>query len=140
MKNHSLVTITYTLADGQAVEVEVSAEVAAALRETDLKERALQKQDKRHIAMRGFAEGITENYASLIGEDVADTFERMEECAVLHQVIECLPEVQRRRVKAYFFDELSLEEIAESEHVRLQSVHESIQSAVAKLKKLLRQP
>lgn len=131
------IKITYQLADGQTIEIEVSPEVATVLTETYRKELALQKQDKRHIARLGFTEGITESHASLMAEDVADLVERMEDYAQLHSAVDRLPEIQRHRIQLHFFEGLSVGEIADIEGACHQSVSESLQTAIENLQKTL---
>lgn len=45
---------------------------------------------------------------------------------------------QRRRIIAYYFDQKSLQEIAQCEGTSTQSIHESISLALSKLKKVLK--
>lgn len=55
----------------------------------------------------------------------------------LHEAIAILPEVQRRRVRMYFFDGMTLEEIASFENCKYQQIQKSIERAKQKIKKFL---
>ena len=55
----------------------------------------------------------------------------------LHEAIAILPEVQRRRVQMYFFDGMTLEEIASLEGCKYQQIQKSIERAKQKMKKIL---
>lgn len=56
----------------------------------------------------------------------------------LLEALEALTERQRRRIVAYYFDQKSLQEIAQCEGTSTQSIHESISLALSKLKKVLK--
>ena len=56
----------------------------------------------------------------------------------LKKAINCLTEVQKRRLKLYYFEDKTLKEIAELEHCSIASAKESIDSAINKLKKILK--
>ena len=56
----------------------------------------------------------------------------------LHEAIELLPEVQKRRIKMYFFEEMKQREIAQKEGVSLRKTQDSISKGIKKLKKILK--
>lgn len=56
----------------------------------------------------------------------------------LHYEIEKLSDIQRRRLKMYYFKNMTLNEIAKKEGCSIQSVYISIESAKEKLKKNLK--
>lgn len=55
----------------------------------------------------------------------------------LYQEIEKLPEIQKRRLKLYYFEEMTLEEIAQKEECSIHSVYVSIERGKENLKKFL---
>ena len=71
-----------------------------------------------------------------------DKHDRQEWERLLHQVAvgldQCLTPAQRRRLRLYYMERLTLEEIAETEQVRHQSISECIQHAKKILKKYLK--
>lgn len=136
MKN-PLITITYTLFNGQSIQIDVSPEVAAVLDETDRKMLALLKQDKRHLDLYGYTEGETEPPVSCQQENIVDLIEQRDEYNRLHYAINQLTEPQRRRIKAHFFDELSFVKIAAIEEVDESAVRRSIGAGLKKLKSQL---
>jgi len=135
--NKAVVTVTYILADGRSIEIEVSPGVALALEETDRKTRALLRQDKRHLDFAGYVEGETETDLFATTSDIADIVDRLETYAQLHRAMETLSEKQRHRIKAYFFDGLTCRQIADVEGIRHQTVSRSIQQSLKILKRLL---
>lgn len=56
----------------------------------------------------------------------------------LHKAIASLPEVQKRRLIAYYFENLTYEEIAKREGCTKMPVKRSIENAIEKLKKELK--
>ena len=68
-----------------------------------------------------------------IEEIVARKIEREE----LHKAIQALPEIQRRRLILYYFEELTYEEIAEVERCSYPVARRSVLSAIDNLKKYL---
>lgn len=57
----------------------------------------------------------------------------------VHRAIGMLPEVQRRRIKLYFFDRLTYEEIASKENCKHPAVVKSVKAALEKLKNILKE-
>lgn len=56
----------------------------------------------------------------------------------LKKAINMLPEVQKRRIKMYYFDELSVYQIADMEHSSHQAISKSLGLAIQKLKEILK--
>ena len=61
-----------------------------------------------------------------------------EENKQIQEAIEQLSPVQKRRIKKYFFEEMTYKEIAEDENAAFSSVRESVMSAINNLKKILK--
>lgn len=132
----SFVTITYKLADGKRICVEVSTPVKELLEQSDRQIRSQRRQDRRHL---DFAVFTDEDLASSLlpaYEDTADLLERMERDARLHEVIGKLTDIQRRRLGLYYFDGLSYSRIARIEGVSTQTVFSTIEKALKRLRKL----
>ena len=55
----------------------------------------------------------------------------------LHMAIKNLPEVQKRRLNKYYFEEKTFDEIAFEEGCTYQSIQRSVYRAVAKIKNIL---
>lgn len=55
----------------------------------------------------------------------------------IHRAIKTLPEIQRRRLILYYFSGLTYEQIAKMEGCTITPVKQSIDKAIAKLRKLL---
>lgn len=68
-------------------------------------------------------------------ESLEETVSRSMEYEQLHKAISKLPETQKRRLRLYFFGELTYEQIAELEGCTKRAVKFSIDLAIEKLKK-----
>ena len=87
------------------------------------------KSDERHIDFRGVE--YAENEAIIVHskksiEEIMFEDEKKEQ---MHLALSSLTEIQRRRVILYYFDELTLFEIAEFENVYISAVERSIKKA-----------
>lgn len=56
----------------------------------------------------------------------------------LKKAIEMLPEVQKRRIKKYYFEDKTEQQIADEENATQQSVHIILERAIENLKKILK--
>ena len=56
----------------------------------------------------------------------------------LYKAISKLPKVQKRRLKLYYFEDLTLQKIADIEGCSVKNVYKSIELAKEKLKNLLK--
>ena len=71
------------------------------------------------------------------GWSLEEYFENVQVTENLHIAINKLPELQKRRLKKYYFEEKTFEEIALEEGCTYQSVQRSVYRAVAKIKNIL---
>ena len=56
----------------------------------------------------------------------------------LHYAIQQLSEIEKRRIKMYYFEDKTLEEIAKIENTSHQAISKSLQNSIKKLKNLLK--
>ncbi len=103
------------------------------------------KREKRKANVQGYEDGDTEAHHKEIAndEDVLDMLIDKEDISsnilkkrALRKAFSKLTEVQKRRLTLYYKDKKSLSEIAKIENCSQVSVHESINGAIKKLKKL----
>jgi len=136
MENPS-VTITYKLANGKRICVEVSTSVKEVLEETDRKIRSQRRQDRRHIDFVEYIDELT--YPAMINpqSDPADLVIRMESYIQLYAAIDKLSEVQRRRLLLYIKHNLTYQQIADLEGVNKSAIGQSIKRSIEQLYNLL---
>lgn len=131
MNDDNLVIITY---NGE--KMRVTPEVAAYLEENRKEAHNQRKKDKRHLADKPMVESYIEEYMQDKTNDFVDDILFTIEVEQLRKAIEKLPEKQKKRLVAYFFEELTYAEIADQENVDVMAVYRSIRSAIRKIKKL----
>ena len=131
-----LVKISYKLANGSQISVEVSTSVQELLEQSDRQIRSQRRQDRRHLDFKVSTDGNSDSPLLPTYEDTADLLERMERDAQLHIAISKLTEVQQRRLRLYYFGGLTYSEIARLEGVNYRSVIDSINQAIKRLGKL----
>ena len=126
----------YKDAIGETEYTYVTKEVYEALTETFRKEaHAQEMRDLRHVTREGYTEGETEDLAFDSGESLEDMVIRQMELETLQKAMQSLTEVQRERLRLYFFSGLTFRQIGEKLGVSDMSVRESIESALKKIKK-----
>lgn len=90
----------------------------------------------RSCSLDGYVEGETEYFYSVFSKDEPEDIAiQLEEMAAIRKSIESLTEVQCRRLKLYFYNGLTVREIAELEGVSHKNVLKSLNEAIRKIKK-----
>jgi len=134
-----LVKISYKLANGSQICVEVSTSVQELLEQSDRQIRSQRRQDRRHLDFKVSTDGNSDSPLLPTCEDTADLLERMERDARLHKAIGKLTEVQQRRLRLYYFEGMTYSQIARIEGISHRAVIYSIELALKQLQKLCRE-
>ena len=116
--------------------IEVSEEVAEALRASVRYEAAYQRRLTRHKAQYSLDcdDGI--EYSACLHEPTPqELLERMELFIRLWKALNSLPEIQGRRIDAHIILGISIKEIAEADGVHEESVRQSIKRGLERMKK-----
>ncbi|GHU95702.1 hypothetical protein FACS1894208_08980 [Clostridia bacterium] len=130
--NQELVTVIY-----EGEETEVTREVADFLNESRKQQEKQDRSDRRHLTSKSLEENFFEDDVADERADIEGNYIQREDYRQLHAAIDTLPEVQRRRLTAYYFEGLPYRKIAELEGVSDASIRESIVSAMKTLKTFL---
>lgn len=120
----------------QDESIEVTDEVAEALRSDKLYEAAHQRRIKRNKAQYSLDcdDGI--EYSACLHEPTPqELLERMDRFCHLWNALNTLPEVQGRRIDACIILGKSVKEIAEAEGVHEESVRQSIKRGLERMRK-----
>ena len=84
---------------------------------------------------------IYENNLEVRAMDKPVSLEEVIETKLLNEdlkmAINSLSDIQKRRIKMYYFEDKTLREIAEIEHCKIMSVKDSIDVGIKKIKKIL---
>lgn len=128
----------YKDAVGETEYTYVTKEVYEALADTFRKEsHAQEMRDLRRVIRDGYVEGETEDLLIDTGESLEDQIIKQIELEVLYNAIQSLSEVQKERLYLYFFEGMTMREIAGKTGVSQNVVWKSIQSVINKLKKFM---
>jgi RNA polymerase sigma-70 factor (ECF subfamily) len=132
-QNTELVTVIY---NGE--EIEVTREVADFLEECRLDERRQSEKIRRH-----HSDKECDEFA--IGDLMFNKPQGFEDALIdrlaierLPEALATLPEVQRRRVTAYYFEGLTYKQIAEREQVAYPAIMQSVNAAIKNLQKFFK--
>ena len=92
----------------------------------------------RHIEHSELTEETLNDRTFHKAKQIEDIVSESIEYEQLHRAVSKLPKVQRRRLKLYFFGEMSYEQIAKLEGCTKRAVKFSVDIAVEKLKKIFK--
>ena len=125
--------------DGQGVrhEMEIEKDLFDMLNLFELDDLSILNEWDRHIEHFEQTEQSLNRRACYKTELVEDTVLRNIEYEQLHQSISMLTETQQRRLKLYYFRELTYKRIAEMERCSTSAVVSSISAAIENIRKIL---
>lgn len=133
-------TYSITFKDGRCKlqEIEVTEKIYNAFDEFELNDLSEMNEYDRHIEHSEIYENNINN--RILDKQVSLEDEVIEKTtfAELKSAIEMLPEVQKRRIKKYYFDDKTEQQIADEENATQQSVHIILERALNNLKKILK--
>ena len=119
-------------------EVEVSKEVFDVFNESELSDISQMHKDRKHKDYRSFDDSEfmedilyskTKEKYNLLEDDIIQQMENEE----LHNLILQLPDIQKRRIVKYYFQNMTYEAIAKQESCTKRAVKFSIDTALKKL-------
>ncbi len=119
-------------------EIEVSKEVFDIFNDSELKDLSQLNEYDRHIEHNEILENKLNARSVKKSILIDELVEKKEEQETLINTINSLSKVQKRRIIAYYFRNKNLREIAESEGCSIMSVKESLDSAIKKMQKILK--
>ncbi len=125
----------YKNAVGEEEYAYVSKEVYEALADTFRREaHAEEMRDLRHTTADGYTEGETEDLMTERGETLEDAVIRRMELETLQEAMQSLTGIQRERLHLYFFEGMTIREIAEKQKVNRNAVWKSLQVILEQLR------
>jgi RNA polymerase sigma-70 factor (ECF subfamily) len=130
--------ISFSDANNYHQKIEVTQEVFESFNKFELEDISNMNEYDRHIEHSDiYQDNLNERSIQII-ESFEDRFENVQDVFELHKAINQLPEAQKRRLKKYYFDEMSFKEIADEEGCNYQCVQRSVYRATAKIKNILK--
>ena len=119
-------------------EIEVSQEVFESFNKFELEDISQMNEYDRHLEHSEVEENTLYQKSVSSEQPLEEYFENVQVTENLHIAINKLPEVQKRRLKKYYFEEKTFDEIALEEGCTYQSIQRSVYRAVAKIKNILK--
>jgi RNA polymerase sigma-70 factor (ECF subfamily) len=135
MENHrngDFVTIRYN-----GAEIQVTRAVADYLEESRREQSRRDRSDRRHLSDKRCDEDFIEAFMAEKPLSLEEIIVRQEQLEDLAEALAVLSQIQRRRLIAYYYENMTYQNIAERERVAVSAVSKSIQSAVGTLRKIL---
>ena len=129
--------VTFKDSNNEVVTIEIDKGVFDLFNTFELEDLAHMNEFDRHGEHLELGEQELNRRADIVHVTVDDIVADKIENEILMAAIDMLPETQRRRIKLYFFDGLTYEEIARIEKCKYQAIQKSIRQALNKLKKYL---
>ncbi len=123
--------------DGQGIEhtEEISREMFLLFDQFELDDLIGLNEVDRHYERLDLTEEALHLRATSAQTDIEEMIFQKLEYQKLYEAIEKLPEIQRRRLRMYFFEGMTLKEIAAKEGCKYQRIQKSIERAKEKIKK-----
>lgn len=118
--------------------VEVSEDVFNAMNSFELDDLKELNEFDRHIEHSFLLDEKLYTRAKNKPLDLEDEIIRKSSFEDLKRAIDTLPEIQKRRIKKYYFEEKNEYEIAKEENTTQQAINKNLHQAIKKLKEILK--
>lgn len=130
--------ISFKDSKGILQNVEVTEKIYKAFDRFELDDLSEMNEFDNHIEHSEVFENNLNNRAMDKPISLEDEVIRKSTFDELKKAIEMLPEVQKRRIKKYYFEDKTEQQIADEENATHQSVHIILERAIENLKKILK--
>lgn len=118
-------------------EISVSQKVFESFNKFELEDISQMNEYDRHLEHSEVDENTLYQKSVSSEQPLEEYFDKAQDAENLHMAISKLPEVQKRRLNKYFFEEKTFDKIALEEGCTYQCVQRSVYRAVAKIKNIL---
>lgn len=129
--------ISFVDVNNNLQKIEVSHKVFESFNKFELEDVSQMNEYDRHLEHSEIYENALNRRNVSNVQSLEEYFDNAQDVENLHMAISKLPEVQKRRLKKYYFEEKTFDEIALEEGCTYQSVQRSVYRAVAKIKNIL---
>lgn len=119
-------------------KVLISKKIFDSFNKFELEDTSWMNEYDRHLKHSEVYEKTLNKNNVAVSQSLEENFENVLVTENLHMAISKLPEVQKRRLKKYYFEEKTFDEIAFEEGCTYQSIQRSVYRAVAKIKNILK--
>lgn len=129
--------INFRDGEGNLHSFEISRELYEAFNEFELEDISYMHEWERHLEQSEVWDTTLDEVASKNTKSLEDEVFYNMQMTNLYKALENLPEVQKRRVKLYYYQELTLKQIAFIERRSAWAVDKSIKAALKQIKRYL---
>lgn len=119
-------------------KIEVSQEVFESFNKFELEDISQMNEYDRHLEHSEVDENTLYQKSVSSEQLLEEYFDKAQDAENLHMAINKLPDVQKRRLKKYYFEDKTFEEISLEEGCTYQCVQRAVYRAVAKIKNILK--
>ncbi len=123
---------------GKLQKIEVSEEIYKTFDRFELDDLSEMNEYDNHIEHSEIYENSLESRVKDKPIGLEDEIIKRSEFAELKKAIDMLPEIQRRRIKKYYFDDKTQQQIADEENVDIRAIQYTLNIALKKLKEILK--
>lgn len=118
-------------------EIAVSQKVFESFNKFELEDISQMNEYDRHLEHSEVDENTLYQKSVSSEQPLEEYFDKAQDAENLHMAISKLPDVQKRRLNKYYFEEKTFDKIALEEGCTYQCVQRSVYRAVAKIKNIL---
>ena len=136
--NNNIYIIKFIDSNKHLQTIEVSPEIFKVFDDSELRDLSEMNEYDNHIEHSEICENTMYKRKVDEEETLEDQIIRKSSYEDLMKAINTLPEIQKRRIKKYYFEDKTLCEIAKEENTTHQAISKSLSNAVEKLKKYLK--
>lgn len=130
--------ISFVDVNNNSQKIEVSQKVFDSFNKFELEDISQMNEYDRHLEHSEVYEHTLHQKKDSIDRSLEEYFENVLVTDNLHTAISKLPVVQKRRLKKYYFEEKTFEEIALEEGCTYQSIQRSVYRAVEKIENIFK--
>lgn len=138
IESKNIYVVSFKDVKGQLNKIEVSEEVYRVFDKFELQDIKELNEYDRHIEHSEIFENNLEARAKDKPLSLEDEIVKKSTFDELKKAIELLPEVQKRRIKKYYFDDKTQQQIANEEGVDIRAIQYTLNIALKKLKEILK--
>lgn len=138
VEEKNIYIVSFKDVKGHLQNVEVSKEIYLAFDRFELEDLSEMNEYDNHIEHSEIYENNLELRAKNKPISLEDEVIQKSTFEELKKAIDSLPNIQRRRIKKYYFEEKNEIQIAKEENATHQAVHKSLSNALIKLKEILK--
>lgn len=138
VEEKNIYLVSFKDVKGHLQNVEVSKEIYLAFDRFELEDLSEMNEYDNHIEHSEIYENNLEVRAKDKPISLEDEVIQKTTFEELKKAIDLLPNIQKRRIKKYYFEEKNEIQIAKEENATHQAVHKSLSNALMKLKEILK--